>query len=156
MYVIIRYLSINLSMAVWFCWSHLVTSSQVNTLSWSGKATHFLLMSKKTPDRVSEDRERKPTRSAHGCKIWTKKYSYKRDSSSLFQVFWIDSFIKILLCCWFHYFLVLSWFSEPFWKLLRERCLCPAPWHFLNSKLRQTALKLTPKCLNYTQIGTLP
>ena len=51
-----------------------------------------------------------------------------------------------------------SWFSEPFWKLLGERHLCPALCSAsLHSKLHQRPLKLTPKGLNYyIQIGTLP
>ena len=72
----------------------------------------------------------------------TKKRSHERDPFSLFQASWIGFFTKIpLLCCWFHYLSVLSRFSEPFWKLPGES--------------RQTALKLTPKGLDYTQIDTL-
>ena len=59
----------------------------------------------------------------------TRKCSHKRNSFSLFQASWIGFFAKIL-CCWFHYFSVLSRFSKPFWKLPKESRLCPVPWHF--------------------------
>ena len=56
-----------------------------------------------------------------------KKRSHERDPFSLSQASWIGFFEKILLCCWFHYFSVLSRFSKPFWKLPKESRLHPAP-----------------------------
>ena len=63
-------------------------------------------------------------------------------------------FAKILLCCWFHYFSVLSRFFKS------ESCQKKAVFvqrysTSFHSKFRQTALKLTPKGLDYTQIDTL-
>ena len=60
----------------------------------------------------------------------TKKCSHERDPFSLSQAWWTGFFTKILLCCWFHYFSVLCWFSEPFWKLPGESHLCSVPQHF--------------------------
>lgn len=72
----------------------------------------------------------------------TKKRSHERNPFSLSQASWIGFFTKILLCCWFHYFSILSRFSEPFWKLPEESRLRPAPYNTsLHSKFRQTALK---------------
>ena len=84
----------------------------------------------------------------------TKKRSHEGDAFSLSQGSWIGFFAKILLCCWFHYFSVLSRFFKS------ESCQKKAVFvqHHntsLHLKFRQTALKLTPKGLDYTQIDTL-
>ena len=108
---------------------------------------------------MSKYRERNPTSKGLLARVYimsTKKRSHERDPFSLYQASWIGFFAKILLCCWFHYFLVLSRFSKPCWKLPGESCLRPAPYNTsLHSKFRQTALKLTPIGLDYTQIDTL-
>ena len=109
---------------------------------------------------MSKYRERNPTSKGLLARVYimsTKKRSHERDPSSLSQASWIGFFANILLRCWFHYFLVLSsWFSKPCWKLPGESRLRPAPYSTsLYSKFRQTALKLTPKGLDYTQIDTL-
>ena len=50
----------------------------------------------------------------------TNKRSHERDPFSFSQASWIGFLAKILLCCWFHYFSVLSRFSKPCWKLPGE------------------------------------
>ena len=66
---------------------------------------------------------------------------------------WIHFFLKILICCWFHYFSVLS----RFFGSCREKSVFVQHHDAsLHSKLRQTAFKLTQKSLDCTQIGTLP
>ena len=85
----------------------------------------------------------------------TKKRSHERDSFSLSQVSWIGFFAKILLCCWFHYFSVLSRFSKPSESCQKKAVFVQRHNTSLHSKFRQRALKLTPKGLDFTQIDTL-
>ena len=114
---------------------------------------------RREPDRMSEHRERKPTSKGLLARVKCQQRNARtreRDSFSLSQPSWIGFFAKTLLCCWFHYFSVLSRFSKPFWKLPKENSLRPAPYNTsLHSKFRQMALKLTLKGLDYTQMGPL-
>ena len=109
---------------------------------------------------MSEYGERKPTSKGLLARVKCQQRNAgtrERDSFSLSQASWIGLFAKILLCCWFHYFSVLSRFAKPFWKLPKESRLRTVQHHntSLLSKFRQTALKLTPKGLHHTQIDTL-
>ena len=66
--------------------------------------------------------ERKPTSKGPLTDVKCKqRNAHTRAIIPVFnKALWIDFLTKILLCCWFHYFSVLSRFSEPFWKLLRS------------------------------------
>ena len=113
---------------------------------------------RREPDRMSEYRERKPTSKGLLARVECQQRNARTrecDSCSLSQALWIGVFAKILLCCWFHYFIVLSQFLN-----LSESCQKKAVFvqrhnTSLHSKFRQTTLKLTPKGLDYTQIDTL-
>ena len=84
---------------------------------------------------MSEYRERKPTSKGQLARVKCQQRNARmsailsafpkpRESVSLKKSCYT-------VCCWFHYFSVLSWFSKPFWKLPKESCLRPAPEHFL-------------------------
>ena len=77
---------------------------------------------RREPDRMSEYRERKPTSKGLLARVKCQQRNARmsRDPLSLSQASWIGFFEKILLCCWFHYFSVLSRFSKPFWKRPKE------------------------------------
>ena len=80
-----------------------------------------------------EYRERKPRSKGLLARVKCQQRNARtreRDSFSLSQASWIGFFAKILLCCRFHYFSVLSRFSKPFWKLPKGSRLRPAPQHF--------------------------
>ena len=116
----------------WFCTRVLIVFTK---LSWQLKTDQSESISqsipeRREPERMSEYQERKPTSKCLLAQVKCQQRNTRtreRDSFSLSQALWICFFAKILLCCWFHYFSVLSRFSNPFWKLPKESCLRPAP-----------------------------